>query len=465
MKDCFDFIENNNNYYINSDEPCKHEEVSGGYKDLVQYLISHEKEIIGACIIPEGEFPALITHYVQSGGEIKIYGDGDMWARCNLKICEFGKIITYGKKNLQSSLAKSFLKQLEFSDINYPPPKVPVFTFIDLFTGIGGFRIAMQEAGGKCVFSCEWDRFAKETYFENFGEIPFGDVNQFTDVNKISDKQLDNFIPDHHVLAAGFPCQPFSIAGVSKKKSLGRKHGFEDPTQGTLFFDIKRILKVKKPPAFFLENVKNLLTHDKKRTFTEIKRSLQEDLGYTINYDIVDGKNWVPQHRERIFIVGYDPDQVKISKDEIIIPKQPENGYKYNDLKDIIQSQVDNKYTLGLGTWNTLLRHKENHEKAGNGFGYGLIEWPVRKGEITRTISARYHKDGAEILIGPTNPRPRRLTPEEAMRLQGFNPRKFNFPVSDTQKYRQIGNSVVIPAISSTAKQIIQILNDPTRMI
>lgn len=229
-----------------------------------------------------------------------------------------------------------------FDDLPYAPPKDWKFTFIDLFAGIGGFRIAFQEAGGKCVFSSEWDRFAKETYVQNFGDCPHGDIRR---INK-------NDIPDHDILCAGFPCQPFSLAGVSKKNSLGRKHGFEDETQGTLFFEIKEILRIKRPPAFMLENVKNLLSHDKGRTFEVIRHALEDQLGYVVNWKVVNGAKWVPQHRERIFIVGYDPDQVKINEDEILIPRKPSNGYQYPELKSIISKNVKD-HTLSPGTWDT----------------------------------------------------------------------------------------------------------------
>jgi DNA (cytosine-5)-methyltransferase 1 len=426
------------------------------YFQLIDHLVRHANRIVKGTSVSESEFAAVVSHYIQSGGHTKILGNVHFWDKINDEICSFANLVDFKKK---AFIVCKYLQSISQDAIPYPPPKYPKFTFIDLFAGIGGFRIAFQNLGGYCVFSCEWDKYTKETYYRNFGEFPFGDVNQFTDPEMISDEELDNLIPDHHILAAGFPCQPFSIAGVSKKKSLGRSHGFKDPTQGTLFFDIKRILKVKRPPAFFLENVKNLLTHDKKRTFSVIQESLEKDLGYVINFNIVDGKNWVPQHRERLYIVGYDPKQIKILKEEILIPKSPENGHKFMELKDIIKDYVPDIYTLGPGTWNTLLRHKENHKNAGNGFGYSLIDLPIKKGTVTRTISARYHKDGAEILIGPINPRPRRLTPEEAMQLQGFDPNRFAFPVSDTQAYRQIGNSVVIPAIEDTARHIANTLS------
>lgn len=337
--------------------------------------------------------------------------------------------------------------KLANGNLAYPPPETFGFTFIDLFAGIGGFRIAFQEAGGKCVFSSEWDRYAQKTYQENFGEFPYGDIRLIAKEE----------IPDHDILCAGFPCQPFSLAGVSKKNSLGRKHGFEDETQGTLFFEIKEILKIKRPKAFMLENVKNLANHDKGRTFEVIRHTLENQLGYVISTEIVDGARWVPQHRERIFIVGYDPKQISIDKTEIIIPCAPPDSYKYPQLNTIIQGQCE-EYTLGVGTWETLERHKQYHSKRGNGFGYGLHKWPIQDGEITRTISARYHKDGAEVLIEQPDNRPRKLAIREAMQLQGYDPERFTFPVSNTQAYRQIGNSVVVPAVKATALQIATIL-------
>lgn len=338
---------------------------------------------------------------------------------------------------------------INFSDIPYPPPKNPDFTFIDLFAGIGGFRQSMQSVGGKCVFSSEWDKYAKQTYAANYGEMPYGDITQID----------EDWIPNHDVLCGGFPCQPFSLAGVSKKNSMGRKHGFADKTQGTLFFDVARILKKKRPKAFFLENVKNLLTHDKRQTFEVIRKTLEEDLGYVVRWKIVDAAAWVPQHRERLFIVGYDPKQISgISKEDIIIPEKPGRGYRYPKLNKIIQPDVDSKYILGPGTWDTLVRHKTNHAAKGNGFGYGLHNVPIKDDAITRTISARYHKDGAEVLIETGGDRPRRLTVEEAQQLQGYDPKKFKFPVSNTQAYRQIGNSVAVPAIKAVAKEIAKLL-------
>ncbi|MCP4546383.1 MAG: DNA (cytosine-5-)-methyltransferase [bacterium] len=392
------------------------------------------------------ELDASISHWIQSPGidlplltkamQKKLFGLANSDLTSDDGICRI----------IESTRPYQALIPFNFEDIPYPPPEKWDFTFIDLFAGIGGFRLAFQEAGGKCIFTSEWDKYAKKTYEANYGEYPYGDICRIPKRD----------IPDHDILCAGFPCQPFSLAGVSKKNSLGRKHGFDDETQGTLFFEIKEILRIKRPKAFFLENVKNLISHDKKRTFEVIRQTLEDTLGYVVNWKIVDGSEWLPQHRERIFIVGYDPKQISITKEKIIIPDKPQDGYTYPELKTIVQKKVDKKFTLGLGTWDTLKRHKVNHAAKGNGFGYGLHNMPIKKGTITRTISARYHKDGAEILIEQKGGNPRRLTIEEAMQLQGYDPAKFIFPVSNTQAYRQIGNSVVVPAIAACAKEMVK---------
>lgn len=319
--------------------------------------------------------------------------------------------------------------------VNKNKPDKAAFTFIDLFAGIGGMRLGFEDNGGKCVFSSEWDKFSQQTYYENFGEFPVGDIT------KIDERD----VPDHDILLAGFPCQPFSIAGVSKKNSLGREHGFLDKAQGTLFFDIVRILKHKRPKAFLLENVKNLTTHDKKRTFKIIKESLQ-GLGYNIYYQVINGKHYVPQNRERIYIVGMD--QSVYGGEEIF--KFPELPIANHTMKDILESKVEKKYTLTDRQWDYLKRYKEKHQARGNGFGYGLA--PLDG--ISRTLSARYYKDGSEILIPQKNKNPRKLTPRECARLQGF-PDTFKIVVSNTQAYKQFGNSVVVPLIEDIAKQLL----------
>ena len=315
------------------------------------------------------------------------------------------------------------------------------YTFIDLFAGIGGMRLAYESAGGHCVYSNEWNKYSQQTYYANFGVQPDGDI---TKVDAAS-------IPDHDILVAGFPCQPFSIAGVSKKQSLGRATGFEDKTQGTLFFDICRILKTKRPKAFMLENVKNLCSHDRGRTFKVIQESLSE-LNYKIFFQILDGKHYVPQHRERIVIVGFDTerygDDIDFKFD--LTPLDP-----LPVVRDILESNVDNKYTLSDKLWVYLQNYAAKHREAGNGFGFGIA--PLDG--VTRTISARYYKDGSEILIAQEGKNPRRLTPRECARLQGF-PDSFKIPVSDTQAYKQFGNSVVVPLMGEVAKLVVRKLEE-----
>lgn len=311
------------------------------------------------------------------------------------------------------------------------------FTFIDLFAGIGGMRIAFERAGGKCVYSNEWNKYCQQTYFANFGEQPDGDITQV-------DEHKD--IPDHDILVAGFPCQPFSIAGVSKKNSLGRATGFEDKTQGTLFFDVCRIIKAKRPKAFMLENVKNLKNHDKGRTFKVIMDSLDE-LGYQTFCEVLDGQNFVPQHRERIVIVGFDRERYgfMMNFDFSITPIEPKPV-----LRDILEPEVDKKYTLSDKLWAYLQNYAAKHKAAGHGFGYGMA--PLDG--VSRTLSARYYKDGSEILIPQEGQNPRRLTPRECARLQGF-PDSFVIPVSDLQAYKQFGNSVVVPLMTNVARLVV----------
>ncbi|MHA7111638.1 DNA (cytosine-5-)-methyltransferase [Sunxiuqinia elliptica] len=326
-------------------------------------------------------------------------------------------------------------------DVPFPPPQKPKFTFIDLFAGIGGIRLAYQKEGGKCVFSSEYNKFAKVTYEANFGEIPFGDIT------KIDEK----IIPNHDILLGGFPCQPFSIAGVSKKNSLGRNHGFLDETQGTLFFDIARILQEKRPKAFMLENVKNLVSHDKGKTFKVIKKTL-EQLNYTVYAQVLDGKHFVPQHRERIIIVGFDKERFN-GEESFSFPKLPEPK---RTIAEILDPETDPKYTLSDKLWSYLKEYAAKHKAKGNGFGYGLTDL----NGISRTMSARYYKDGAEILIPqPMKANPRRLTPRECARLQGF-PNDFIIPVSDNQAYRQFGNSVVMPLMNAVAKEIVKTIRE-----
>lgn len=325
------------------------------------------------------------------------------------------------------------------NNIPFPHKRKTTFTFIDLFAGIGGFRLAMQANGGKCVFSSEWNKFAQQTYSANFGEIPYGDITQE------STKQA---IPaGFDVLCAGFPCQPFSIAGVSKKNSLGRETGFKDKTQGTLFFDVADIISRFRPKVFYLENVKNLVSHDKGNTFKVIQSTIEE-LNYSLHYQVMDGKGYVPQHRERIMMVGFNRD-IYNNLEQFEFPKPKETGIS---VKDILEEGVADKYTLSDKLWNYLQYYAEKHKSKGNGFGYGLVDLDG----TTRTLSARYYKDGAEILIPQEGKNPRRLTPRECARLMGYPDEFVIDKVSEVQSYKQFGNSVVVPLITAVSKNLIK---------
>ena len=324
-----------------------------------------------------------------------------------------------------------------FDGLKKKPRKKGKFTFIDLFAGIGGMRLAFDSQGGDCVFSCEWDKYCQKSYFDNFGELPVGDIRAVA----------ENSVPDHDVLVAGFPCQPFSIAGVSKKNSLGRATGFLDKTQGTLFFDVVRILNAKRPKAFLLENVKNLKSHDKGRTWQVIMDSLTE-LDYAVFPMVLDGQIFVPQHRERVFIVGFD---MKRYGSDIQFSFDFDRPAHKMCLRDILEKDVDEKYTLSDKLWTYLQNYAAKHRAAGHGFGYGM---PDLDG-ITRTLSARYYKDGSEILIRQDEKNPRRLTPRECARLQGF-PESYKITVSNTRAYKQFGNSVVVPLVTAIAGCIVK---------
>lgn len=330
------------------------------------------------------------------------------------------------------------------------------FRFIDLFAGIGGLRKAFESVGGKCVFTCEWDQACRKTYQANF-------ICDHPIHGDIRDVDLDS-VPEYDVLLAGFPCQPFSIAGVSKKNSLGQPHGFRCDTQGTLFFDLAQMLERHRPKAFLLENVKNLINHDKGNTFKIIMRTLREELGYYVDYRIINARHFVPQHRERIFIVGFK-DNVGFSFDNLELPDEepklrsilhPQDGSEPPE-PPYTEGQygiVSEKYTLSDRLWNYLQNYAKKHREKGNGFGYGL----VGPEDVARTLSARYYKDGSEILIKQDGKNPRRLTPRECARLMGFDQpgqSKFVIPVSDTQAYKQFGNSVVVPLVETIAKHML----------
>ncbi|HLJ36548.1 MAG TPA: DNA (cytosine-5-)-methyltransferase [Ktedonobacteraceae bacterium] len=313
------------------------------------------------------------------------------------------------------------------------------FTFIDLFAGIGGFRIAFGDYGGECVMASEWDKYAQMTYEANFGHKPEGDIT----------KIAAESIPDHDILTAGFPCQPFSIAGVTKHNALGNQHGFLNATQGTLFFDVARIIKEKRPKAFLLENVKNLVSHDGGKTFQIIQQTLEKELGYHIYPQILDARKVVPQHRERIYIVGFREPVADFKPLELPDKDDPPR------FRDILEGEVDDKYTLSDHLWTYLQNYAAKHKSKGNGFGYGLTDLDG----VSRTLSARYYKDGAEILIPQEHKNPRRLTPRECARLMGYDD-TYKIVCSDTRAYKQFGNSVVVPVVRYVAGRIVQALDN-----
>lgn len=393
--------------------------------------------------LPEDLDLAILTHYHSTNQPV--YGDA-------LNIVE----------KFENTLAEpsieylySAVQQSMFQNTNVPFPGPEkgkeLFTFIDLFAGIGGFRMALQDLGGKCVFSSEYDKFAQQTYFANYGEVPFGDITS---------DEVKSFIPEKFdIICGGFPCQPFSLAGVSKKNSLGRLHGFADEKQGNLFFHIADIITKHRPKAFFLENVKNLVSHDKGNTFSVIKNTLLK-LGYSFDFRVINGRHFVPQNRERTFMIGFDKkvygDDVSFNFDNVSIPNIQRK------IRDILQPEVNIKYTLSDKLWNYLQGYAEKHKKQGNGFGFGLVNLDG----TSRTISARYYKDGAEILIPQEEGKnPRRLTPFEAGALQGYpiypinttdKAKSLRIPVSDNQAYKQFGNSVVMPLINAIGASLIK---------
>jgi DNA (cytosine-5)-methyltransferase 1 len=315
------------------------------------------------------------------------------------------------------------------------------FTFVDLFAGIGGMRQGLSAVGGECVYTVEWDRFACETYRANFHRGDNHEPLFEGDVRAVAD------LPPHDVLAAGFPCQPFSIAGVSKKLSLGRPHGFLDETQGTLFHEVARLAAVSQTAVLLLENVKNLLNHDKGRTFRVIEETLR-DLGYSVSHAIIDARSWVPQHRERVFIVGLHKDV--FGERSFVFPAPPPGGPVLDEA--FFDPKPDPVYTRSAHVWQYLQDYAEKHRRAGHGFGFGL----VGPGDVTRTLSARYYKDGSEILVRQGDGPPRMLTPDECRKLMGFPRDYITDAVSRTQAYKQFGNSVVVPAVEYVVSALIR---------
>lgn len=394
-------------------------------------------------------------------------------ARIGLPRAELAQRLDYSERTLQrwesgqstprQSVIKAMQLMLDDGTMRQSPP---TFRFIDLFAGIGGFRAGFELAGGECVFTSEWNERSRQTYLANFdcGHSIEGDIT----------KLPVEAIPEHDVLLAGFPCQPFSIAGVSKKNSLGRAHGFLCDAQGTLFFDVARIIDAHRPAAFLLENVKNLVNHDKGNTFRVIRKTLEEDLGYHIDWRVINGGSFVPQRRERIFIAGFRKD-TNFSFEGMDLPDiesgprmssilHPEDGSEAAEPPYTSGSKatVSDKYTLSPKLWNYLQGYAEKHRAKGNGFGFGL----VGPDDVARTLSARYYKDGSEILVRQEGKRPRRLTPRECARLMGFDrpgKRPFEIPVSDTQAYMQFGNAVIVPVVEAAARYMLPHIHDAMR--
>jgi len=384
---------------------------------------------------PDNHKAAVISHYLRTKNK-----------KFRKPAIEFAidLIEGYFDDEVTSKVAEEALQALiKFDDnVMFPTPANPKFKFIDLFAGIGGFRIAMQKLQGECVFSSEWDKMAQRTYYANFGEIPFGDITK---------PETKQWIPDKFdIICGGFPCQPFSIAGVSKKNSLGRKHGFEDEKQGNLFFHVAEIIEKHRPRAFFLENVKNLVSHDKGNTFKVIKETLL-DLNYSFHFKVLNGKHFVPQNRERTFMVGFDK-KIFNGKEKFEFPELPQADKK---IKDILEKKVDPKYTLTDHLWKYLQDYSKKHKEKGNGFGFGLVDL----NGISRTMSARYYKDGSEILIPQKDKNPRRLSIRESARLQGYPEHFIVDAVSMNQGYKQFGNSVVMPLIEAIGEKIVEVLD------
>jgi len=398
--------------------------------------------------------------------------------KTGLSVSEVAAQLGYQERNVyrwESGEVKPRKVVLDALGSFVPPAKSEEakFSFIDLFAGIGGLRRGFEHIGGKCVFTSEWDRFCQQTYRANYPNDDHEIAGDITEVD-VAD------IPAHDVLLAGFPCQPFSIAGVSKKNALNRPHGFACDTQGTLFFDVARIIEHHRPKVFILENVKNLVNHDKGNTFKVIKKTLEEELGYKkVEYRVLDAKSWVPQHRERIFIVGFLEDN-DFDFDSMVVPNpltgpklgtilHPEDGTEEIE-KPFTEGnigRVNEKYVLSEKLWKYLQAYAAKHKAKGNGFGFGLFGTEG----VARTLSARYYKDGSEILIETSGDRPRRLTPRECARLMGFDdPQGYEFkiPVSDTQAYKQFGNSVVVPVVKAVAEHlepfILDALKEPLKM-
>ena len=407
-----------------------------GLSFLLSYMCAHHPERLA-------ELPAIITHWLQDMSSVPIYFDSELrnlWENALIKysILESGNDIL--RDNFHGLTGTGVT--ISFDSVPFPPRRKTRFTFVDLFAGIGGFRIALQNLGGKCVFACDSDKKAKETYFRNFGVIPFGDVRQFTS-GRISDQTLATLIPDHDILAAGFPCQPFSLAGVSARNHLGQPSGLRCEEQGNLFYDIVRIARVKQPKVLFLENVKNIISHDNGKTFSEIRRFVERELDYDFKYEVIDSSLLVPQHRERCYFVCF---------------RHKDNRFTFPRLRgtpmqlgSILEDEVSNTYTISDTLWVGHRERTKRNIQRGTGFTVTLADLS----KPSATLVSRYGKDGKECLIPQDGKNPRKLTPRECARLQGF-PDNFLLPDSDTAAYKLFGNSVPVPVIEVVSRRIIK---------
>jgi len=412
-------------------------------QDLAIHLLKAAESGAGHSDFIKQELAAIISHWLQSPHEEPLLLDGnyaDKWSKI------LNSYLRIGEKGLfsESSKEESVRPKLNYKDLPYPPRKKAQFKFIDLFAGIGGFRLALQSLGGKCVMSSEWDPEAKETYYKNYGEIPFGNIKNFTESRDPKKRSMVSHIPAHDILAGGFPCQAFSQAGLEL--------GFQD-ARGTLFFDILKIAKEKTPSALILENVKRLRTHDKGRTFAIITNSLKE-LGYTVYSKVLRAYDFgVPQNRERIFIVAFR------EKIRFEFPSPSEKRI-YKNIGEALEASVPKSFTI---TDKILAGHKRRlreHKAKGNGFGFSVFK---KDAEYVNTISARYWKDGSEILIDQGSENPRMLTPRECARIQGF-PDCFIVSTSKRAAYQQFGNSVPVPVVTAVARQVLKALDNPVKL-
>lgn len=408
------------------------------YEEALRLLLSAEAAQSHPATI-RAELPAIISHWLQRPQHDPLILSKEAGLRWRIILATFFRTENRNTVELPR-LPQNIPFQVDFSGVPFPPVKKAGFTFVDLFAGIGGFRIALQELGGQCLFSCEWDKHSKETYSRNFAEVPFGDIRQFTG-EEVSDEQLEKLIPDHDILAAGFPCQPFSRAGVSARSALGQEHGFLCEVQGTLFFDLMRIAKVKRPKVLFLENVKNLQSHDGGKTFARIRETIEKDLGYSFSTAVIDASPLVPQKRKRCYMVCLRDRRKTFSFPDITgVPRQ---------LRSILEPVPSDWFTLSDRMWQGHIKRTQRNLDRGAGF----TAFEAKLDAPANTLVARYYKDGKECLVPQQGSNPRMLTPRECARLQGF-PEKFIPHKWNMQAYRQFGNSVAVPVIGKIAEQI-----------